>query len=193
VPALVYLHGFNSSPGSIKARQLLRHLATLPNPPELYVPMLPYSPAQAIAKLDRLCALLPGDDTTLIGSSLGGYYATWLAEQHGCRAVLVNPAVRPYDDLARYLGPNRNLYTGETYDLAPHHFDQLRALKVQRITRPERYWLLAQTGDEVLDYRAAVALYAGARQTVIEGGDHGFQNFESHLGELLRFAGCASS
>jgi hypothetical protein len=192
VPAIVYLHGFNSSPGSIKARQLLRALSALHNPPGIHVPALPHSPADAMAKLDALCVVLPGD-ATLVGSSLGGYYATCLAQKHGCRAVLINPAVRPYEDLSACLGPNRNLYTGESYDLTPAHVEELRAMDVQRITRPERYWLLVQTGDEVLDYRQAVARYVGAKQSVIAGGDHGFQGFESYIPDILRFAGCTLS
>ena len=190
--ALLYLHGFNSSPGSYKARQLLSHLAALANPPECYVPGLPHRPAAAIEKLERILGALDPAATTLLGSSLGGYYATWLAERFGCKAVLINPAVRPYEDLARYRGTNRNLYTGECYELTQSHIEELAALRVAAITRPERYWLLVQTGDEVLDYNEAVIFCRGAMQTVIAGGDHGFQGFESHLPSILRFAGCAS-
>jgi hypothetical protein len=142
-----------------------------------------------MAKLEKLIDAVGATDLTLVGSSLGGYYASALAERHGCRAVLINPAIRPYEDLRQYLGRNRNLYTGEDYEITPAHFDELRALKIERITRPERYWLLVQTGDEVLDYREAVAFFAGAKQTVIEGGDHGFQGFERYLPALLEFAG----
>jgi hypothetical protein len=193
VTALFYLHGFNSSPGTFKGRQLMAHVATLSNPPELYMPALPHRPAQAMAKLEKLIDAVGATDLTLVGSSLGGYYASALAERHGCRVVLINPAIRPYEDLRQNLGRNRNLYTGEDYEITPAHFDELRALKVERITRPERYWLLVQTGDEVLDYREAVALFAGAKQTVIEGGDHGFQGFERYLPALLEFAGAGAS
>jgi hypothetical protein len=185
---LFYLHGFNSSPGTFKGRQLMAYVASLTNPPELYLPALLHRPAQAIAKLEKLIEAVGVSGLTLVGSSLGGYYATALAERHGCRAVLINPTIRPYEDLHDYLGPNRNLYTGEQYEITPTHFDELRALRVERITRPERYWLLVQTGDEVLDYREAVAFYAGAQQTVIEGGDHGFQGFEGCLPAILEFA-----
>jgi len=98
-----------------------------------------------------------GRDLALIGSSLGGFYATWLAEKYGARAVLVNPAVRPFEDLVPFLGPQRNPYSGETYDVTRAHFDELAALAVARITRPERYFLLLRTGDAVLDWRAAAA------------------------------------
>lgn len=187
--ALIYLHGFNSSPGSTKGRQLMARLAALANPPEFYAPALPHDPAAAVAKLQHLVAAVQPNALTVVGSSLGGYYATWLAELCGCRAVLINPALRPYDDLARYRGSNRNLYTGETYELTQAHVDELKKLKIARINDPKRYWLLLQTGDEVLDYREAVAFYAGAKQTVIEGGDHGFQNFPRHIDDILRFAG----
>jgi uncharacterized protein len=125
---------------------------------------------------------------SLIGSSLGGYYATWLAEKHGVRAVLVNPAVRPYELLAQYVGPQTNLYTGAHDVLTAGDIDALRALEVDRIT-PNRYLLMVQTGDEVLDYRAAVERYRGAEQQVIEGGDHGFSDFGEHLDAALAFCG----
>ena len=103
--------------------------------------------------------------------------------------MLVNPAIRPYDDLRPYLGPQTNLYTGETFVVTDAHFAELAALAVARITRPERYWLLVQTGDEVLDYREAIAFYAGAFQYVQGGGDHAFQRFEAQIPAVLRFAG----
>jgi predicted esterase YcpF (UPF0227 family) len=188
VNALVYLHGFNSSPGSIKGRLIMQHVAGLPDAPELLVPRLPFAPRAAMDKMERMLSALDTAQTTLVGSSLGGYYATWLAERFGTRAVLINPAMRAWEDLRRYLGPNRNLYTGEVYELTETHVEELAALRVMAITRPERYWLLVQTGDEVLDHREAVAFFAGARQTVIEGGDHGFRHFEAHLEGILRFA-----
>jgi len=130
------------------------------------------------------------DPVTFVGSSLGGYYATHLAERHEARAVLINPAVRPYDLFAGLLGPQQNLYTGERYELTPQHIDELRALEVDTI-HPERYLLLVETGDEVLDYRSAVERYAGARQIVLEGGDHGFSRFGDCIDTILQFAGLA--
>jgi predicted esterase YcpF (UPF0227 family) len=127
-------------------------------------------------------------DAALIGSSLGGYYATWLVERYTLRAVLVNPAVRPYELLNGARGPQKNLYTGEEYELTAQHIDELKALEVTSIT-PERYLLLTRTGDEVLDYRDGVEKYCGARQSVIPGGDHGFGDFEKYLDAALAFCG----
>ena len=126
---------------------------------------------------------------TFVGSSLGGFYATWLAERYDTNAVMINPSVRPFTDLERYLGPQRNLYTGEAYELTREHFAELFALRVERITRPQRYLLLVQTGDEVLDWREAVGYSRGAHQFVQGGGDHAFQDFESQIAAILRFAG----
>jgi predicted esterase YcpF (UPF0227 family) len=111
-----------------------------------------------------------------------------LAERYGIKAVLINPAVRPYENLVSYLGLQRNLYTGEEYELTREHFAELQALKVARITHPERYFLLVQTGDEILDWREAVAFYAGAWQLVQGGGDHAFRDFEAQIPAVLRFA-----
>jgi uncharacterized protein len=186
---LLYLHGFNSSPASTKARQLEAWLCTIGHGSEFSCPALPDRPAQAIALAEREMARVPSASVTLVGSSLGGYYATWLAEKHGVRAVLVNPAITPHEGLRAYLGPQKNLYTGAPYQLTEQHLDELRALFVARPTRPERYYLMVTTGDEVLDYREATARYAGARQLIVQGSDHGFADFEQHLASVLEFAG----
>ena len=130
---------------------------------------------------------------TLIGSSLGGYYATWLAERHGARAILINPAVTPESSLSAYLGPQQNRYTGERYELTANHFAELACLRVERITRPERYLLLQRSGDELLDWRQAVAHYAGAWQYIAGGGDHGWEAIDEEIPMMLRFAGLASA
>ena len=129
------------------------------------------------------------DPLTFVGSSLGGFYATHLAETYGAKAVLINPAVHPDRDLAAYVGAQRNPYTGEAYELTAGHFAELSAFKVARIARPQRYLLLVQTGDEVLDYRVAVAFFAGAWQLVQGGGDHTFHDFAVQIPVILRFAG----
>lgn len=189
---IVYLHGFRSSPASVKARAVVRAVETLPAPgrPKLVVPDLGHAPADAVAKVLAIVERERAGDETLafVGSSLGGYYATHLAERLRGRAVLVNPAVRPYEDLAPYKGEQVNMYSGERFTVTDEHFAQLRALAVPRITRPERYFLLVQSGDEVLDWREAVARYAGAYQYVQGGGDHAFQGFEAQIPAILRFA-----
>jgi predicted esterase YcpF (UPF0227 family) len=155
---------------------------------ELWCELLPVSPKAAIALLEKQIESLT-TAPVLIGSSLGGYYATWLAERHDLKAVLVNPAVLAPLTLERHLGPQENLYTGDRFELTPAHLDELRAFETPTITRPERYWLLVETGDEVLDYRHAVAHYAGARQTVLPGGDHRFSRWDEYLDEIVQFAG----
>ena len=192
-PTIIYLHGFRSSPASIKATKLRAAVQALPPAlrPVLHVPFLRNGPAASIEQVTRL---LPAQgETAIVGSSLGGFYATWLAERHGMRAIVINPAVHPYDDLAPYLGVQTNLYTGEAFEVTPAHFAELRALAVPRITLPGRYFVLLETGDEVLDYRVALAHYAGAWQYVRGGGDHTFQDFEAQLPAILRFAGVRSS
>ena len=189
---LIYIHGFNSSALSFKAGLLRRRMAELRRGCEIACPELPHSPSQAVRALESLIEAHRDDGVALIGSSLGGYYATWLAEKYGVRAVLVNPAVRPYELLARYVGPQTNLYTNIHYQLTPRDIEELRELEVARIT-PERYLLMVQTGDEVLDYRGAVERYRGAQQRVLEGGDHGFSSFGEHLDAALRFCGVAGA
>jgi uncharacterized protein len=147
-------------------------------------PQLPPSPAEAIALAESLIA--PG--TTLVGSSLGGYYATWLAEKHDLKAALVNPAVVAHLSLEQFVGPQRNLYTGEAFDFTLAHVEELRAIEVPALSKAGRYWLLVETGDDLLDYRQAIARYAGTRQTVLEGGDHSFTRWNDYLDEIIAFA-----
>ena len=151
---------------------------------------LPVSPraAIALAEAEIARARRAGLQPTVVGSSLGGYYATWLAERHGLRAVLINPAVVAPLALESFVGMQDNLYTGERFEFTPRHLDELRTLEVAAITLPERYWLLAETGDEVLDYSHAVIKYAGARQTILEGGNHGFSRWNDYLDAVIDFA-----
>ena len=190
VPTLVYLHGFNSAPQSVKGQMLARAAAALPDPPRFHLPQLPHRPAQAMREVCEWIERqgLPPNELAVIGSSLGGFYATHLAEKYGARAIVINPAIRPHEDLRPYLGRQRNLYTGEEYDVTPAHFAELTALAVPRITRPERYFLLVRTGDELLDWREAIVVYAGAHQYVKGGGDHGWIDFDAETLSVLRFA-----
>ena len=179
---IVYLHGFNSSPQSHKAQLLRAYLAERGMEHRYACPALPPLPSQAIAAIEAVLA--PG--ACFVGSSLGGFYATYMAEKHGARAVLVNPAIEPHVGLRAYLGPQRNLHTGEPYELTETHLREWQRLYMPRIS-PERYLLLAETGDELLDYRAAVSRYAGAEQVVVQGGDHSLQSFPRHLPRILEF------
>ncbi len=185
---MIYLHGFNSSPQSHKAQVLAAEMARRGLADRFLCPALPHRPRAAIALVERELARHPAGAVTLVGSSLGGFYATALAERRGVRAVLLNPAVRPQADLESYLGVQRNLYTGEAYELTRAHLDEWRALEVTAI-HPERYLLIVETGDELLDYRIALAKYRGARQIVVEGGDHTLASFARHLPAIFAFAG----
>jgi uncharacterized protein len=187
---ILYIHGFNSSPASFKARLLHEALGRLGRGAEFLAPALPPRPDEAMAILET--AVRSAGAPCLVGSSLGGYYATWLAERHSLKAVLVNPAVRPYELLAGAVGLQENFHTHERYELTREHVEALRRYEVGRIASPERLLLLVETGDEVLDYRQATAKYIGARQVVIEGGDHGFSDFAEYLPRVLEFCGCGA-
>jgi predicted esterase YcpF (UPF0227 family) len=152
------------------------------------VPALHHRPARAISQVREACGGVPASDLTLVGSSLGGFYATVMAESLGCRAALLNPAVHPHRHFGRYLGPQANLFTGESFVLTQEHIDELAAMDVAVITRPERYWLFVETGDEVLDYRDAVAYYDGALQEVVRGGDHSLVSFPEHVPDIVEWA-----
>lgn len=196
---IVYLHGFNSGPASVKAQQLGRRIAALDPQarPTYFVPQLHHRPAAAMRELmawvDTAINHSGEPRLTLVGSSLGGFYATFLAEHYGAKAVLINPAIRPAQSLASHLGPQCNTVSGETYELTREHLAELEAFNITRVTKPRRYFLLVQSGDELLDWREAMAFYGGAWQSVQGGGDHAFQHFETQVAPILRFSGIADS
>lgn len=185
---VLYLHGFTSGPQSRKAQLLGERAAA--RGVGCACPQLPHSPRAAIELADGMIQekVGAGDTVALVGSSLGGCYATHLAEKHRLRAVLVNPAVVAHLALEKFVGPQQNLYSGERFEFTRDHIAELRELEVPRISRPENFWLLVEAGDEVLDYRQAVARYAGARQTVLSGGDHSFTRWADVLDQVIEFA-----
>ena len=124
----------------------------------------------------------------VIGSSLGGFYATWLASQRACKAALLNPAINPARDLAKYIGEQTAWHDpAERFYFAPEFVNELRALEVGHLPYPERVWALIAKGDEVLDWREMTARYPGSELLVLEGGDHAISNFEQYLPQLLDF------
>ena len=186
---ILYLHGFRSSPLSFKARLIAERLHALGRDADYYCPQLPASPRDAVALASQIARRSVPAELTLIGSSLGGYYATWLAEQLNCRAVLLNPAIRPSHDLAKHVGVTTAFHSDHPFEFKNEYIDELKEFSVERITNSDRYLLVAATGDELLDWREMVAHYPDARHHVIEGSDHGISDFGDHLDAVLTFCG----
>lgn len=195
---ILYLHGFRSSPASFKARLLADEMARRGLSSDWRCPQLPPSPADAVKlalslareQLDELARRGQASPRalTVIGSSLGGYYATWLAEQLDCKAVLLNPAVHAPRDLATQVGRQSMYHSGAAFEFRAEYVDELAALEVRRPTHPERYFLVAATGDELLDWREMRDWYAGCRQRIVQGSDHGLSDFAVWMPEVLAFA-----
>lgn len=189
---LLYLHGFRSSPQSAKARLLAQYMHDKGLASNWACPQLNVSPRTAIA---TTCAILDewllagtlAHEIVIIGSSLGGFYATWLTQRYGCRCVLLNPAITPWQDLPQYLGEQPLWHGGGSITVEPHHMVELNSLAVSTISLPQRYFLIAATGDEVIDYRTMLNHYPGARIKLIQGSDHGLSNFSEYLDEIFAF------
>jgi len=192
---ILYLHGFRSSPRSAKAALMARAMHERGLGADWMCPQLPASPAQALAlshllieqaRLER--GLDPARELTVIGSSLGGYYATCLAEHWRCRAVLLNPVVHAARDLATQVGTHQPYHSDGTFTFLPEYIDELADMAVGRPACPHRYFLLAATGDEILDWREMTEWFAGSQGHVIEGSDHGISDFERWLPDVMDFA-----
>jgi predicted esterase YcpF (UPF0227 family) len=185
-PLLIYLHGFMSSPNSVKAREVEFYLAKRSMVIEYLVPTLSDCPAQAYQTLVKLMQANPNRSIGLIGSSMGGFFASALAASFTCRAVLINPAVAPQNLLQNYIGEQTNPYTCNRFTLTVNDMEFLRDLDVE-CPAPDKIMLLAQTGDETLNYKDGVTKYAGSSQVIEEGGNHRFKDFDKHLPSIMKF------
>ncbi len=186
---LLYLHGFRSSPQSAKAKKMAAVIAQ-DYPGTLWCcPQLPPSPALAMRGImEEIQAWPKGSGMAVIGSSLGGFYATWVAEQAGCKAVLLNPAVQPSRDLANYIGEQTSWHDpGESFFFKPEFVDELKALQGGPLRQPENYLAVIARGDEVLDWREMTARYKNTQIRLLEGGDHALSDFDDHLPAILAF------
>jgi len=192
VTHLLYLHGFRSSPLSAKAVKMAAAVQARHPAVHWWCPQLPPSPRQAIEMLMAGIAGWPQASMAVVGSSLGGFYATWIAARTGCPAVLLNPAVHPARDLASHIGEQSAWHSPqETFFFQPEFVQELRDLDAGTLSRPERFYTLIAKGDELLDWREMSARYAGSQGQLLEGGDHALSDFDTHLAGVLRFLALA--
>jgi predicted esterase YcpF (UPF0227 family) len=184
---VIYLHGFLSSPQSQKAVQTLEYVKANYPSLTLEVPQLANYPNDAVAIIEQLVAEHKDKKVRFIGSSLGGFLSTFMVEKYSGRAVLINPAVRPFELLVDFMGENINPNTLQIFSLENKHIDELRQLDTTRLNPTSDYWVLLQTADETLDYRQAESKYQGYKVTIEQGGDHSFQDFQRFLPDIFRF------
>ena len=185
---LLYLHGFRSSPQSTKAQMMAARVQADHENVRWWCPQLPPSPREAMGLIQRGTADWPADQMAVVGSSLGGFYATALAQQRGCRAVVLNPAVDPARDLAAHIGEQTAWHDpAEHFFFRPEYIDELRALQTGPLTHPERTFAVIAKGDELLDWREMTARYASARIRLLEGSDHALSDFDDHIDAVHEF------
>lgn len=186
---LIYLHGFLSSPQSVKAQQTKAYFEQHHPDTKLVIPELPNQPEDLRAVLEQLITdeMLAVDGVRAIGSSMGGYIATWLVETCGGKAVCVNPAVKPFELLEGVLGDHVNPYTNVAFTLRAEDMQLIKTLDTPTVRQPTDYKVLLQTGDETLDYRQAEIKYQGAELVIEQGGDHSFVDYDKHLPDIAKF------
>ncbi len=185
---VLYLHGFRSSPQSTKAKLMAARVARDFPKVTWWCPQLPPSPREAAEMIESGISTWPKSSMAVVGSSLGGFYATWVAETHGCKAVLLNPAIFAARDLAKYVGEHTSWHDpAEKFVFEAGYVDELRALERRGLKRPGNYLAVIAKGDEVLSWREMTARYQGAAIMLLEGSDHGISDFEDHLPEVLSF------
>jgi uncharacterized protein len=187
---LVYLHGFRSSPRSSKAVMTgegIKAISSPENPMEWYCPQLFASPKKSIDMVEDHIKRSGANRIVVVGSSLGGFYANYLAEKYGCKAIVLNPAVRAARELAPHVGMMTAYDSDEPFDFRPEYIDELKSLQVDKISNPSRYFLIAAQGDELLDWHEMVGFYPGAKHLVLEGSDHGIADYADHLPQVLKF------
>lgn len=179
--SLLYLHGFLSSPASQKARETCRYAEDNNLASEILVPELHQGPEDTIMYLLELLSAVDRSRLGIIGSSLGGFYATVIAEALQVPAVLINPAVHPWRYWQEYVGSHQNYHTGQAHEVTMDHVGQLKDAEPEQISDPENYQVFLQRHDEVLDYELALQRY-GERQCVVrDNGSHAYENFNSEL------------
>ncbi|RZJ08754.1 MAG: esterase [Acidovorax sp.] len=189
---LLYLHGFRSSPQAAKARQMAAHVARHHPGVTFWCPQLPPSPQAAMALVAQGIADWSGEAMGVVGSSLGGFYASWVAQHKSCASVMLNPAVHPARDLTRYIGEQTTWHDpAERFYFRPEYIDELQALDTSARPPAAREMAIIAKGDEVLDWREMVARYTAARVVLLEGGEHALLNFEEHLPAVAEFLALA--
>jgi uncharacterized protein len=190
VSHVLYLHGFRSSPKSAKAQYMAAWMRLHHPQVQWWCPQLPPSPKEAMEMVQRETVRWPLETLGVVGSSLGGFYATVLAEQTGCRAALINPAINPARDLAHFIGDLTSYHDPDDhFFFRPEYVTQLRVMTPRAIARPERYLPIIAKGDEVLDWKEMSARYAGTPMRLLDGGDHALSDFDEHLPAVAAFFG----
>ena len=191
--SILYLHGFLSSPQSAKACATLEYLRHHHPDVNFVAPQLSGIPAVAWEQAHTALLSIQDDLIGIMGSSMGGFLATLLAEEYHCKASVINPAVAPHELFPNYLGYHTNPYTDETFELTELQIQQVAELVIERLSQPENYQVFLQTADEVLDYRLAEHLYGESNLHVVQGGDHAYQDFPRELPKVMRFLGVHNS
>lgn len=185
---VLFIHGFNSSPLSAKAQLTQNYLAEYFPEVKFHCPQVATTPKAAIAQLEQyfIDSNSLTDTWALIGSSLGGYFSTYLSEVYGVKAALINPAIKPYELLSKYIGEQVNPYTQERYQVESNYLNDLIALKQNTVSK-ENFMVMVQTGDEVLNYQQAVDKFEGSKLIVQQGGDHSFVDYQNMLPQIVEF------
>tara|TARA_B110001452_G_C15201715_1_gene417039 strand:+ start:695 stop:1297 length:603 start_codon:yes stop_codon:yes gene_type:complete len=188
---LIYLHGFNSSPQSVKALQMNQFITDNCSEITIVTPTLEVTPRialeQIITLVDEIKNIEENAVIRFVGSSMGGFLATLCGEKYDAKAVLINPAVAPHRMIESLIGDYTNPYSGEEFSVTMKDGDELAVMNFDVLLAPSNYWVLLQQGDETLDYHDALSAYQHSRITLEPLGDHGFVGFNRYLHAIVEF------
>ena len=183
---ILYFHGFKSSSDSTKAKDLHKFISKRTKNTILITPNIHDSFHDAH---DQIINLIESNQPNIsfMGSSLGGYYASFFSQKFNKKAVLINPAIPPLKDFEMHLGKNKNYSNGNKFIITKNDIDYIRSLSYKKILKPKNLMILLESGDEILNYNDASSYFSGSHIDILYGGDHSYSSFKVKFNKIQDF------
>ena len=183
---ILYFHGFASSSNSNKAKVLKKYISKNYKNAEIIIPDLDNNFKMAVSQIHKLIKSAK-HPIVFIGSSLGGYYASYFSTKLKTKSVLINPAIPPLRDFEMYLGENENYSTGEKFIITPEDIRYIRKISYKKYANAENTYVLLESDDEVLNYKETAKYFSGSYLDIIYGGSHSYESLDEKLKKIVDF------